>query len=91
LRQGDNFPRGVNLHRFPIDGVWSGKPSRVVYNFKTRHGDKPTSPAGKSYPYYGDISGGGKNFYKWSNDNDVYVFTTCTGAAPKSGCCRGAR
>lgn len=65
---GDNYPRGVNLHRFDE----KGRKSRVVYTFKTLHGTKAQSPAGKSYPKYQDI-GGGKSNYKWSNDNSTYT------------------
>ncbi len=65
---GDNYPRGVNLHRISENG----KSSRVVYTFKTVHGTKPANPAGTVYPPYPEISGEGQNFYKWSNDNQTY-------------------
>ncbi|WP_299461011.1 hypothetical protein [uncultured Microscilla sp.] len=65
---GDNYPRGVNLHRF--DGT--RKYSQVVYTFKTEHGTRATSPARRKYGYYAEISKGGKKYYKWSNDNGTY-------------------
>ncbi len=65
---GDNFPRGVNLHRFGASSL----NSRVVYTFKTAHGTSPTSPAGATYPLYTEISGA-ENFYQWSNDNNTYT------------------
>lgn len=66
---GDNYPRGVHLHKFTADR----KNSRVVYTFKTRHGTKSTSPAGANYPVYSEISGNGVTYYKWSNDNRTYT------------------
>lgn len=66
---GDNYPRGVNLHRFDattIDG-------KVVFTYKTQHGVEATSPAGARYPVYKAISGGGQTFYQWSNDNMTYT------------------
>jgi hypothetical protein len=65
---GDNYPRGVHLHRFDE----TGRESRLVYTFKTEHGTSARSPAGRSYPVYAAISGGGKTFYQWSNDNHTY-------------------
>jgi len=61
---GDNYPRGINLHK--ITG--GQKASRIIFTFKTSHG---TSPKGDS-PVYEEISGNGKTFYKWSNDNGTY-------------------
>ena len=73
---GDNYPRGVHLHRFP-NGNGDATPGRishrVVYEFKTRHGTTPTSPANVEYPPYPEISTTEQQFYKWSNDNDVYT------------------
>lgn len=66
---GDNYPRGVNLHKFDR----MKRTSRVVHTFKTAHGSKPTSPAGQSYPVYSEISGGGTTYYQWSNDNRTYT------------------
>ncbi len=66
---GDNYPRGINLHRF-FD---QKRISKIVYTFKTLHGTTPKSPAGKTYPAYPEISTGTKQFYKWSNDNGVYT------------------
>lgn len=68
---GDNYPRGINVWGFKSDGSRLGK--QLVYAFKTKHGTKAVSPAGKSYPKYTDISRGGKTYYKWSNDNNVYT------------------
>lgn len=66
---GDNYPRGVHLHKFDQSGI----NSRVVYTFKTEHGKESVSPAGVSYPPYHEISGHGETFYKWSNDNCNYT------------------
>ncbi len=66
---GDNYPRGVHLHKFTA----SQKKSRVVYTFKTQHGNSAQSPAGATYPEYTEISGGGTTYYKWSNDNRTYT------------------
>ncbi len=66
---GDNYPRGVNLHRFDE----SKRQSRVVYTFKTRHGKTANNPAGKSFPKYDEASKGGTTYYQWSNDNDTYT------------------
>ncbi len=65
---GDNYPRGINMHKL-TDKM---RRSRVVYTFKTHHGTRPKSPAGRRYPYYSKISRGGQKYYKWSNDNGVY-------------------
>lgn len=65
---GDNYPRGVNLHRF----TKSSKVSSLVYTFKTEHGKTPTSSAGVSYPRYDAISTALINYYQWSNDNNTY-------------------
>ena len=61
---GDNYPRGINLHK--ITG--SHKASRVIFTYKTAHGTK----AKNGSPVYEEISGNGKTFYKWSNDNATY-------------------
>lgn len=66
---GDNFPRGIHLHRLSE----RGKASRVVYTFKTEHGTSPSSSAGISYPEYAEISSPERTFYKWSNDNRTYT------------------
>lgn len=66
---GDNYPRGVHLHR--IDR--SGRRSRVVFTFKTQHGTSAKSPAGKQYPVYKEISTSAKTYYQWSNDNRTYT------------------
>lgn len=64
----DNYPRGVHCWNFDS----KERNNRVVYTFKTRHGDTPKSPAGVAYPAYPEISGGKTKFYKWSNDNKTY-------------------
>jgi hypothetical protein len=68
LDLGDNYPRGLNLHR--IKGSMG---SRVVYTFKTEHGAESKSPAGERYPRYETISRSGREFYQWSNDNRTYT------------------
>lgn len=66
IDHGDNFPRGVHLHRFDRDH----DSSRVVYTFTTKHGTTPLNPAGVEFPLYEEISGGTLH-YRWSNDNSV--------------------
>ncbi len=66
---GDNYPRGVNLHRFTDTAI----ASRVVYTFKTAHGTSGTNPAGNEYPPYPEISAGDRSFFQWSNDNATYT------------------
>ena len=66
---GDNYPRGVHLHRFDENGI----ASRVVYTFKTAHGTSAENPAGNTYPPYDEISQDGKAFFQWSNDNATYT------------------
>merc|ERR1719424_37210 len=51
----------------------------LVYAFKTSHGSTAKSPSGKTYPAYPEISGNGKTYYKWSNDNKVYTELAHTG------------
>lgn len=68
LDLGDNYPRGVHLHRFDD----KGRRSQVVYTFKTKHGTRAKSPAGRIYGLYKEISKGDKKYYKWSNDNGTY-------------------
>jgi hypothetical protein len=58
LDLGDNYPRGVHLHR--IDR--GGRTSRVVYTYKTAH----ATTARNGSPVYSEISGKGNTFYKWS-------------------------
>lgn len=55
---GDNYPRGVHLHRFPFapGDDDESRQGRVVYEFKTAHGKSPTSPAGVEYERYDGIS-----------------------------------
>ena len=65
---GDNYPRGINLHRITENNIRS----RVVYTFKTLHGNSTKSPAGKTYERYNEISQN-SSFYKWSNDNGTYT------------------
>lgn len=66
---GDNYPRGINVHRISR----TGKSSKVVYEFKTQHGRTAVSPAGQTYPEYTEISTAATTYYKWSNDNGVCV------------------
>ena len=68
---GDNYPRGIHLHKF--DKNSKRKKSKVVYTFKTYHGTRSTSPAGRSYPRYNEISTAQQTFYQWSNDNGTYT------------------
>ena len=66
---GDNFPRGVHLHKFTD----TQRQSRIAFDFKTRHGTTATHiPDGTTYPVYTEISGGGTTYYQWSNDNEIY-------------------
>jgi hypothetical protein len=62
---GDNYPRGVHLHRISR----AAKGSRVVFTYKTAHGTE----ARNGSPVYPEISGKGKTFFKWSNDNGTYT------------------
>lgn len=64
LDLGDNYPRGLHLHKFTSSKI----SSQVVYTFKTKHGSEAKSPAGKAYP-----KAKGKNYYQWSNDNNTYT------------------
>lgn len=64
LDLGDNYPRGLHLHRFTS----KGKASRVVFTYKTAHATRPRNGS----PVYDAISGDGATFYKWSNDNATY-------------------
>lgn len=61
---GDNYPRGVHLHKITPES----RASRVVYTFKTRHDTRSRNGS----KVYKEISGNGKTFYKSSNDNGVY-------------------
>lgn len=65
---GDNYPRGVHLHRIGQDR----RKGCVVFSFKTEHGQSPTSPAGRRYPVYKEISNS-TTYYQWSNDNRTYT------------------
>ena len=62
---GDNYPRGINLHR-----INENKYSKVVYTFKTKHGE---TAGYKTYPAYDEISTTETQYYKWSNDNSTYT------------------
>lgn len=75
---GDNYPRGIHLHKF----TGTSKRSRVISGFKTLHGTTARSPAGTTYPAYDEISGGSTTYYRWSNDNRTY--TELGGVAPTS-------
>jgi hypothetical protein len=72
---GDNYPRGIIFHE--------GDTSKLVYAFKTLHGESSQSPAGVTYDLYSEISGS-KNFYKWSNDNNVYTELASPGVIEES-------
>ncbi len=63
---GDNYPRGVHLHRFSPTGMVS----RVVFTYKTVHLPFPRKEGSAVYK---EISSSGKTFYQWSNDNAVYT------------------
>ncbi len=65
LDLGDNYPRGVHLHEFDK----AKRTSRLVFTFKTEHATR----AKDGMPVYDEISGDGRTFYKWSNDNAVYT------------------
>ncbi len=66
---GDNYPRGLHLHRFDA----KRRDSAVVYTFKTEHGAHAANPAGRTFPKYSQISGNGTTRFKWSNDNRTYT------------------
>ncbi len=66
---GDNYPRGINLHKFTDSQI----KSKIIYTFKTEHGMSAKSPAGATYPAYSEISTSTKKYYKWSNDNGTYT------------------
>jgi hypothetical protein len=65
LDLGDNYPRGVHLHLIER----GSKKSRVLFTYKTAH----STTARNGSPVYPEISGNGKTFYKWSNDNSTYT------------------
>lgn len=65
---GDNYPRGVHLVRFDH----AAKRSRVVFTFKTLHGNQPGPGPGITYPPYPELGMSGGPYYKWSNDNNTY-------------------
>lgn len=65
---GDNYPRGINVHKIEED-----LQSKLVYAFKTAHGQEVVSPSRKVYPVYKEISNGAQVFYQWSNDNSTYT------------------
>lgn len=62
---GDNYPRGIHLHKFTA----TNKSSAVIFTYKTAHGTR----ARNGSPVYEEISRGGRTFYKWSNDNNTYT------------------
>jgi hypothetical protein len=66
---GDGYPRGLHLYAFDA----AGQRSRVVFTFKTLHGDTAMNPAGETYPVYAEASRDGHTFYQWSNDNRTYT------------------
>lgn len=68
INLGDNYPRGINLHRINED-----MNSKVVYTFKTQHGESADCWGIKTFPLYPEISTTTKKYYKWSNDNNTYT------------------
>ena len=69
LELGDNFDRGVLLHRFTS----ARKDSRVVYTFKTAHEQEPKELSdGSETPFY-QYDDEDNATYEWSNDNRVYT------------------
>lgn len=66
---GDNYPRGINLHRF----TKTARQSTIVYTFKTQHATTATRSGGPTFPRYDEISTASKSYYKWSNDNNTYT------------------
>jgi len=71
---GDNYPRGVHLFLFDETASSYRLPkSRVIHNMKTKHMDGPMNSAGKTFPYYPEISSPGHQFWKHSNDNNIYT------------------
>lgn len=66
---GDNYPRGLHLHRF--DG--EKRHSRVVYTFKTAHAKKPKVIHGAATPRLRGIGSCCNPYYSWSNDNATYT------------------
>ncbi|MDJ1486310.1 hypothetical protein QNI16_37870 [Cytophagaceae bacterium YF14B1] len=67
---GDNYPRGIHLHKFGKEYI----NSKVIYTFKTEHGTEAGGYDGsKTYPLYAEISSPAQKYYKWSNDNQTYT------------------
>eukprot|EP00929_Paragymnodinium_shiwhaense_P119478 TRINITY_DN91383_c0_g1_i1.p1 TRINITY_DN91383_c0_g1~~TRINITY_DN91383_c0_g1_i1.p1 ORF type:complete len:955 (-),score=119.55 TRINITY_DN91383_c0_g1_i1:326-3190(-) len=72
---GDNYPRGLNVHRVTAGGT-PKKSSKVLYTYKTQHSKAKADGScvhyGKDFgePYY---TSGGQTFCKHSNDNRVYT------------------
>lgn len=74
LDLGDNYPRGIHLHRFTT--TLEGKPARrsaLAYSFKTQHGTTAVAPDGRTHAAYPEISTGDTHYFKWSNDNGTYT------------------
>ena len=63
---GDNYPRGVHLHRFSPTGM----ASHIVFTYKTVHLPFPRKEGSAVFK---EISTSGKTYYTWSNDNGVYT------------------
>ena len=66
LDLGDNFPRGLHLHRFDQNK----RHSRVVSTFKTAHSSDNKGGRVKPYP---EASLPDQTRYQWSNDNSCYT------------------
>lgn len=55
---GDNFPRGVNLHKFDKDQL----KNKVVYSFKTDHGGAKRSNDNRTYTELGGVIEGQQGY-----------------------------
>ncbi|TEW55352.1 hypothetical protein E2R68_06305 [Psychromonas sp. RZ22] len=64
---GDNYPRGILVHRITDQG----RDSRVVYTFKTNHYTTPSHHGRGPFPQIG-VKPDGTPIYGSSNDNSTY-------------------
>jgi hypothetical protein len=71
LDLGDNYPRGLNLHRISNTGLLSN----VVYTFKTEHSTdcRPNAKNVCRFGVFSEASSDKTTYYKWSNDNATYT------------------
>ena len=68
MEMGDQYPRGVTMWKMKTDKTLNLK---TVYGVKVKHGEKANPFGNKEFePYL--KSSDGTQFYKWSNDNQVY-------------------